>query len=133
MHGLSVIAYVNPDDVWERQIQAILGFTEEHDLSIAARCGLPAACAEAVTGGVAEVVVASVDPRNGLREAVEAAGGRLVLVRERSRNPSLRDFLARALGRGRTPHEIADLTGDTTGEVADLIRRLGLRKPPEQR
>lgn len=130
--GTRVIAFVNPDDVWDRQIQSILGFAEEHDLTIAARCAAPRACAEAVTGGVAELVIASVDPRNGLREAVEAAGGTLLLVRERSRNPSLRDFLGRALKRGRSPHDIAHLTGDTTGEVADLIKRLGLRRPDDR-
>lgn len=127
-----VIAYVNPDDVWERQIQAILGYVHEHDMTIAARCGLPGACAEAVAGGVAEVVVASVDPRNGLREAIAAAGGSLAIVRERSRVPSLREFLSLVLRRGKTSHDIAHLTGDTTGEVDELIRRLGLRNPDER-
>jgi hypothetical protein len=125
-----VIAYVNPGDAWERQINAILGYAAEHELAIAARCSAPDACALAVAAGVAAVVVASVDPRNGLREAIDAAGGTLRLVRERSRTPSLRDFLAKALGRGKSPREIAHLTGYTTGEVDDMIKRLGLRKPP---
>lgn len=128
----AVIAYVNPDDDRVRQVQAILDYIHANDQSIAARCSTPAACAQAISGGMAEVVVAAVDPRNGLREAVASVGGTLALVRERSRNPTLREFLSRAVGKGRTPHDIAHLIGDSTTEVARLIERLGLRRPDDR-
>jgi hypothetical protein len=126
------IAYIHPGADEDRQKRNILGYAHTHHLTLEVICSAPQSCAQAVAGGVASVVIASVDPRNGLRDAVTAAGGTLVLVRERSRVPSLREFLNGAVRQGKTPHDIARLTGDTTGEVARLFERLGLRKPDDR-
>jgi hypothetical protein len=124
-----VIMYVEPDDTAERQHRHIIEYCEDRDLNVTSICESPAAAAEAVRGGIAQVVVAARDPRNGLRHAVTIAGGRVELVRDHNRLPSLRDFLARALRRGRTPHDIASGVGDETTDIAELLKRLNLGKP----
>lgn len=120
-----VIAYVRPDEP-SPQLAALLKYIEERGFTIVATCREPRQAAEAIVGGLAEIVVASVDPRDGLRSAVAHAGGTLKLVRDRARAVSMRDLLRGALRRGRTPRDIARGLGADTTEVADLIKRMGL-------
>lgn len=126
------IVYIHPGADEDKQKRLILDYAHANDLAPEVICSKPESCAQAVAGGVSDVVIAAVDPRNGLRDAISEAGGTLILIRERSRTPSLRDFLGRAASRGKTPHDIAHLIGDTTGEVAKLFERLGLRKPDDK-
>jgi len=127
-----VIVYIHPDDQSERQQKAILGHCAEHDLEILGSVATPEAAAQAVGGGISSVVIAATDPRNGLRSQVVAAGGEVRFVRERSRIPTLRDFLSRAVKGGRTPSDIARAIGSETSEISELLKRLGLRKPTDQ-
>jgi hypothetical protein len=118
-----VIAYVRPDEP-PLQLAALLAYIEERGLTIVASCREPGPAAEAVTAGLASVVVASVDPRNGLRSAVAGAGGTLWLVRGRAHLASATDLLRLAVRRGRTPHEIADSLGADTTDVRELLKRI---------
>lgn len=127
--GTHVIMYVEPDDTAERQRRHILAYCEGEDLDVRSVCVSPAAAAEAVAGGIATVVVAAQDPRNGLRALVAAAGGRVQLVRDQTRLPTLREFLAQALRRGRTPRDIAHAVGDETADIAELLKQLKLNEP----
>jgi hypothetical protein len=121
--------YVQPDETAERQRRHIIEYCDTYDLDVRSICVSPAAAAEAVAGGIAEVVVAAQDPRNGLRHLVSEAGGRLDLVREHHRLPTLREFLSRALRRGRTPHDIAHGLGSETTDISELLKQLKLDDP----
>lgn len=123
------IAYIEPGGNEARQQRAVLDLATRQAFNVVTICAEPGACAAAVAAGLAEVVLAAVDPRNGLREQVAAAGGRAVFAREPRMLPTLRDLLDRALRRGRTPHDIAELLDAETDDVSGLLRRLGLRQP----
>ena|SRR5690348_10347303 len=131
---IPIVVYIHPDEGDEyKQERAILGFCAEHHLSILCSVTSPEAAAQAVHGGISGTVVAATDPRNGLRSLVGLAGGEVRFVRERSRLPTLRDFLGRAVKAGRTPSDIARAIGSETTDISELLKRLGLRKPDDRR
>jgi len=127
--GTRVVVYIHPDEHEQKQQKAILGFCAEHDFEICGSARTPESAAQAVAAGISQTVVAATDPRNGLRSMVGVAGGEVVFVRERSRTPTLREFLGRAVNGGRTPSQIARLIGSETTDISELLNRLGLRRP----
>lgn len=127
--GTRVVIYIHPDQHEQKQERAIIGFCAEHDFEILGAARTPESAAQAVAAGISHTVVAATDPRNGLRSMVGVAGGEMLFVRERSRTPTLRDFLGRAVQTGRTPSQIARLIGSETTDISELLHRLGLRKP----
>lgn len=125
-----VVAYVHPDGDEKKQHRTLLKLCKERAFVIESICDNPRACAEAVAAGVAAIVIAVLDHRVGLRHAVALAGGTVVFARARvSRLPSLREWLGRATRRGATDHEIAQVVGESTTDVTQLLRDLGLRPP----
>ena len=123
------VAYLTPGDTENRQQRAITDFCHLHDLLVTSRTTNVHAAAQLIHDGLADVVVAETDPRNGLRTAVDAAGGRLEVVHQRANVPTLADWLRRAAGRGITPRQIAAAVGVTTGAVVNVMRMLGITPP----
>lgn len=124
------VAYLTPGPTEERQTRDITRFCAAHDLDVTARATDVETCARLVASGLAEVVVAAADPRNGLRHRVTVAGGRTVFVREaRGRIPSLADWLRRAAGRGVTPRQIGQAVGEDTTDVSRIMREFGIDPP----
>jgi hypothetical protein len=119
----SVIAYVPPVDTAARQQRAILEFARTHDLYIQVISSNPQACAQAVAGGLARVVLAAADPRNGLRNLVTAAGGSMRFVREPRERLTVAGLFRRLAGRGQSPHDIAEMHGLDTVDVREILRR----------
>jgi hypothetical protein len=119
------VVYVNPGPTAQRQQRAIVDWCTAHGYWVRAMCTEVCACEQAVRAGIARVVVAATDPRNGLRSRVAAAGGRVELVRANDRPPTLADLLRRAVTR-RSPHDIAHGLDMDTTDVSNIIRRLGL-------
>lgn len=126
-----VIAYIRDDRDDARQTRLIVKYCTEHRLNPVIRARTPQAAAQAVGAGHAAIVVAVSDLRDGLRHVVAIAGGTVRFVRERSRRPSLRDWLARAANRGATPSAIGQLVGEDTEEVRRVMREFGIDPPSE--
>lgn len=130
--GTKAAIYIHPDGNEDKQQRAVVDHCDRQGYDIASIANTPEAVAQAIADGHAEVVVAATDPRNGLRNLIAVAGGRTEFVRERSRAPTLRDFLNRAVQRGRTNHQIAEGIGSETTDITELLKRLGLRKPDDR-
>lgn len=127
-----VVAYIHPDDSADKQERTLLKLCRERAFELRAVCNDPSACAQMVAAGLVGIVVAMVDHHVGLRHLVDVAGGNVVFAREHVRLPTLREWLARAVGRGASTRQIAQGVGEDTTDVARLLHMLGLQPPPER-
>jgi hypothetical protein len=126
------VAFLAPGPTDDRQRRHILRFCDARGYTMTTRTDDMYAAARLIAEGFADVVVAATDPRNGVRQLVESAGGRFEVAREPVRRPpTLADWLRRALRRGVTPHHIARAVGETTTDVGQVMRDLGLYEGPD--
>lgn len=125
-----VIAYIEVSEQATKIHRAISKFCEERDLEIQALASTPQAAAQAVAAGTAGLVVAAVDPRNGLRHLVTVAHGQVVFVRHPRERLTVAGLFRRLFEHGKTPHEIAEMHDIDTTDVHQILRR-GQPRPPE--
>lgn len=123
------VVYLHAGPTEDRQERAISAYCDQHNLLVTARTIDVDACAQLVADHLAEVVVAATDPRNGLTHKVTIAGGRVEFARQKTRQPTLADWLRRAIGRGVSPHQIASAVGEETIEISRIMRELGIERP----
>lgn len=123
------VLYLRPGATVNRQERAVTRLCDALGLVVISRASDPDVCAGLVADGLAEVVVAEVDPRNGLRHKVTVAGGRVAFARDKTHAPTLADWLRRAIGRGVTPRQIGHAVGESTTDVSRIMRELGIRRP----
>lgn len=121
------IIYLSPDSTADRQERAVTQLCDSLGLVVTTRATTVDACVQLIAARLAEVVVAATDPRNGLRHAVTLAGGRVEFARDRTRLPTLADWLRRAIGRGVTPHQIGRAVDESTIDVSRIMNELGIR------
>lgn len=118
-----VIIYIKPGPSTEQQIAAVADHCNRQDYEGAARVHHPDEAAALIQSGLADLVVAAFDPRDGLRHVVRLAGGDVEFVRPPSQPTTVTSLFQRLLRRGKTPSEIAQMHDMDTGEVRHILER----------
>lgn len=126
------IALIRADEDEARQERLITKYCTEHHLRLVVRASTPQAAAQSVAAGEVDIVVAVSDRRDGLRHLIAVAGGTVRFVRERRRPPTVREWLAKAIGRGITPSAIGQHVGEDTEEIIRIMREYGIKPPPDE-
>lgn len=127
-----VIVYIKPGPSDSQQEAAVVDHCRQRRYEGVARADDPDAAANLVRSGLAELVVAAFDPRDGLRHKVRVAGGQVEFVRQPRQPTTVALLFQRLLRRGKTESEIATMHEMNTTDVRQILLR-GLRGKPDDR
>ncbi len=127
-----VIVYIKHGPSDAQQEAAVVEYCHQRDYEGVARASHPDAAASLVNSGLADLVVAAFDPRDGLRHKVRIAGGTVEFVRQPRQPTTVAILFQRLLRRGKTESEIAAMHEMSTTDVRQILIR-GLRSRSNRR
>jgi hypothetical protein len=125
--------YIKPGPSHDQQEAAVVDHCRSHEYQGVGVAHDPDAAASLIQSGLAGLVVAAFDPRDGLRHKVRLAGGEVEFVRQ-PRQPTTVALLFQRLKRsGTTESEIAAMHEMNTTDVRQILLRALRGKPSPRR
>lgn len=127
-----VIVYIKSGPSDAQQEAAVVEHCRRRGYEGVARAHDPDSAASLVYSGLADLVVAAFDPRDGLRHMVRLAGGDVEFVRQPRQPTTVAVLFQRLIRRGKTESEIAEMHEMSTTDVRQILLR-GLRSRSNRR